>query len=145
MDAPSTAASSTSAEAAPPPAAANRPEMVEAARQFFMNPKVRATPFEEQRKFLREKGCTEAEMDEALDGISPVEVAAMSSATQYSPGPEVQYARGGGNRLMTFTQSAMIVGGASYVAYKFVRSWLLPKFFDIPDPAQEQVNQLSAQ
>jgi hypothetical protein len=74
MDAPSTAASSTSAEAAPPPAAANRSEMVEAARQFFMNPKVRATPFEEQRKFLREKGCTEAEMDEALDGISPVEV-----------------------------------------------------------------------
>ena len=37
----------------------NRAEMVEAARKFMMTPKVRDTPFEEQRQFLLGKGeCT---------------------------------------------------------------------------------------
>ncbi|KAK6010456.1 hypothetical protein OSTOST_24515 [Ostertagia ostertagi] len=34
----------------------NRPEMVEAAKKFMLTPKVRDTPFEEQRVFLLGKG-----------------------------------------------------------------------------------------
>jgi hypothetical protein len=123
--------------------ATSRHEMVEAARQFFLNPKVRSTPFEEQKKFLREKGCTDMEIDEALAGISPVEVAALSSVNSSPPPPFP--AQPTSNRFISFTQSALIVGGASFMAYKLVRSWLLPKFFDIPDPAQEQLDTLHTQ
>lgn len=52
----------------------NRPEMVEAARKFLMNPKIRSTPFQEQKQFLVDKGVTSSEIDEALASISPVEV-----------------------------------------------------------------------
>lgn len=31
------------------------------------------------------------------------------------------------------------------MAYKFVRSWLLPKFFDIADPAEEERRELHNQ
>lgn len=47
--------------------------------------------------------------------------------------------------IVNVAQSALIVGGASYVAYKFVRSWLLPKFFDIADPAEEERRELHNQ
>ena len=36
----------------------NRGEMVEAARKFMLTPKVKDTPFEEQRQFLIGKGKT---------------------------------------------------------------------------------------
>lgn len=51
-----------------------RPQFVENARKFFINPKVRSTPLEEQKKFLITKGVTEAEIEEALKKIAPDQV-----------------------------------------------------------------------
>uniref|UniRef100_A0A8R1EJ05 Peroxisomal membrane protein PEX14 n=1 Tax=Caenorhabditis japonica TaxID=281687 RepID=A0A8R1EJ05_CAEJA len=48
-----------------------RSDMVEAARKFMLTPKVRETPFEEQRDFLLGKGVTDAEITEARASIPP--------------------------------------------------------------------------
>lgn len=48
-----------------------RPDMVEAARKFMLTPKVKETPFEEQRQFLLGKGVSEAEILEARASIPP--------------------------------------------------------------------------
>lgn len=47
-----------------------RADMVEAARQFFTNPRVKGTPLEEQKNYLREKGLTEAEIQQAIDAVA---------------------------------------------------------------------------
>ncbi|KAL6738454.1 peroxisomal membrane anchor protein region [Ancylostoma duodenale] len=118
-----------------------RPDMVEAARKFMLTPKVRDTPFEEQRQFLLGKGVTEAEIAEARASI-PQDIAARSANTvrneDYSRQPQQ-------SRLVSFAQSAAVIGCVSYAGYRFLRSYILPRFFDIPDPATEEVRQLQVQ
>ncbi len=116
---------------------ANRPEIVRAARQFLTSPKVGQTPWEEQRHFLLEKGLTDAEIAEASEGLV-LQQNAINSPPSVPPVPI------GG--FLGWANTAVVAGGASYVAYKVVREWILPKLFDIPaDPAQERINLLQTQ
>lgn len=86
----------------------NRPEMVEAARKFMLTPKVRGTPFDEQRQFLLGKGSlswgipmiryapnfvelpgvTEYEIDEARASIPEVEASSGPTAHFLAHGAE---------------------------------------------------------
>uniref|UniRef100_A0A915EK80 Peroxisomal membrane protein PEX14 n=1 Tax=Ditylenchus dipsaci TaxID=166011 RepID=A0A915EK80_9BILA len=120
-----------------------RPEMVNSARQFLLNDKVRQTPLEEQKSFLREKGLSEQEIQEAFNTISPAVGLTYSQNT--NEGFIQQQPMEDTNRFTKAIQSAVIVGGVGYVGYKFIRSWLLPRFFNIPDPAQERVDALQTQ
>ncbi|KHJ98986.1 Choline/Carnitine O-acyltransferase [Oesophagostomum dentatum] len=113
-----------------------RPDMVEAARKFMLMPKVRDTPFEEQRQFLIGKGVTDAEIAEARASI-PQNVAVAGNPVFYAASPQPQQ-----NRLVSFAQSVAVIGCVSYAGYRFLRSFVLPRFFDIPDPATEEVRQL---
>ncbi|CAB3409899.1 unnamed protein product [Caenorhabditis bovis] len=120
-----------------------RAEMVEAARKFMLTPKVRETPFEEQRTFLLGKGVTEAEIAEARASIPPEQLQSQiqhGNGVQYLPAPPSQQ-----NRIVSIAQSAVILGSISYAGYRFMRSFILPKFFDIPDPATEEIRQLQSQ
>ncbi|CAD5224907.1 unnamed protein product [Bursaphelenchus okinawaensis] len=119
-----------------------RPQFVENARKFLINPKVRSTPLEEQKQFLLDKGVTEDEITEALAKISPGQLAAHQPAlpeqvVMMPPPPQ--------NKLLTTLQNFMVVGGASYLAYKFIRSFFLPKFFDILDPEERERQELKTQ
>lgn len=120
----------------------NRPEMVEAARKFMLTPKVRDTPFEEQRLFLLGKGVTESEIAEAKSQISQDRCIYSGNAVQYD---DRMAAQSSSSRLMSIVQTASIFGCVSYAGYRFLRSFILPRFFDIPDPATEEVRQLQAQ
>ncbi|VDL73835.1 unnamed protein product [Nippostrongylus brasiliensis] len=55
--------------------------------------------------------------------------------------------KGDSDRLLflSFAQSAAIIGCVSYAGYRFMRSFVLPRFFDIPDPASEELRQLQLQ
>ncbi|CAJ0603042.1 unnamed protein product [Cylicocyclus nassatus] len=117
----------------------NRPDMVEAAKKFMLTPKVRDTPFEEQRQFLLGKGVTEAEIAEARASI-PARDLNTSSAVHYDVYQPPQQ-----SRLASFAQSVAVIGCVSYAGYRFLRSFVLPRFFDIPDPATEEVRQLQGQ
>ena len=118
-----------------------RVEMIEAAKQFMSNPKVRGTAFEDQKKFLLDKGVTEAEIEEARKQVPQVVAV---EQVQYPP---VQYQEnvGVGRRLFNLTESAVVIGGASYMAYKFMRSWVLPKFFNYPDEEDSKIMSLQNQ
>jgi len=120
-----------------------RPEFVENARRFFKNPKINSTPIDEQKKFLLGKGVTQAEIDAALESVPEIELAANKTALPiyYQTPPPVPPT----NTVMNVAQSTVIIAGATYIAYKFVRSWLLPKFFDIADPADEERKELHNQ
>ncbi|VDM57710.1 unnamed protein product [Angiostrongylus costaricensis] len=107
---------------------ANRPDMVEAARKFMLTPKVRDTSYEEQRVFLLSKGVTESEIAEARSCYEG-QMNAQSSLS----------------RFMSIIQTASIFGCVSYAGYRFLRSFILPRFFDIADPATEEVRQLQMQ
>lgn len=39
----------------------------------------------------------------------------------------------------------VVIGGASFLIYKFLRSWVLPRFFDIADPAEKERSELKSQ
>jgi hypothetical protein len=127
---------------------ANRSDMVEAARQFMSTPKVRNTPFEEQKKFLIEKGLTDSEIDEAVKMLPPPDPS--TSAIPYSQNHQQQMyfqqpPQSFGGKLYSFTQSMVVIGGASYMAYKVMRTWVLPKFFNIPEPGNEKLEYLQNQ
>ncbi|KAJ1363182.1 hypothetical protein KIN20_022987 [Parelaphostrongylus tenuis] len=117
----------------------NRPEMVEAAKKFMLTPKVRDTAFEEQRLFLLGKGVTESEIAEAKSQISQNPGIYSASAIHYD---DQMNARSSSSRIMSIVQTASIFGCVSYAGYRFLRSYILPRFFDIPDPATEEVRQL---
>ncbi|CAI4227167.1 unnamed protein product [Auanema sp. JU1783] len=119
----------------------NRPEMVEAARKFMLTDKVRSTPFEEQRQFLISKGVTPAEISEARASIPEQALSApVQSDHIYHPLPTSNY-----NKATSFAQSVLVIGSVSYAGYRFLRSYVLPKFFDIPDPASLELRRLQSQ
>lgn len=123
-----------------------RPDMVEAAKQFMSTPKVRGTSFEEQKKFLLEKGLTEEEIEEARKGIS--DSVAYSDVRYHNDGHQMYYQPPPptfGGKLYSLTQSVVVIGGASYMAYKFMRSWVLPKFFNVPEAEDERFVNLQTQ
>ena len=39
-------------------------------------------------------------------------------------------------------KTALAVGTAGFMFYRFVRSWLLPQLMGVPDPAEERMQQL---
>jgi len=117
-----------------------RAEMVEAARKFMSTPKVRDTPFAEQRQFLLGKGVTEAEIEEARRSL-PAAGASSMDAHVYAAPPRPS----GGERAMNLAQSALVLGGITYAGYRFFRGYVFPKFFDVPDPAQEEKRMLEQQ
>ncbi|KAK0411317.1 hypothetical protein QR680_005599 [Steinernema hermaphroditum] len=114
-----------------------RGEMVDAAVRFFSTPKIQQSPMAEQLAFLRSKGVTDAEINEALRKVPPVprDVAPMAPGFQVPP---PHPAPGTLQNLMTLANAAVIIGGVSYAGYKALRSWVLPKFFGIPDPGTEE-------
>lgn len=128
------------------PPSTNRPEMVEAAKKFMSTPKVRETPMDEQRQFLLGKGVREAEIDEALAQLPPaprdteISQNGTMAASQMYYSPPSQH-----NRVISFAQSALVIGSVSYAGYRFIRSYILPRFFDIPDSALEETRQLQQQ
>uniref|UniRef100_A0AC34R9M9 Peroxisomal membrane protein PEX14 n=1 Tax=Panagrolaimus sp. JU765 TaxID=591449 RepID=A0AC34R9M9_9BILA len=128
----------------PASSTALRPEMVEAAKQFMSTPKVRSTPFETQKQFLLEKGVTEAEIEEAQKFVSNVPISNYPGESvqplYYQPPPATF-----GGKLYSLTQSVVVIGGASYMAYRFMRSWVLPKFFNVPEVEDEKLANLQTQ
>ncbi|UMM28548.1 hypothetical protein L5515_011339 [Caenorhabditis briggsae] len=118
--------------------------MVEAARKFMLTPKVKETPFEEQRQFLLGKGVTEAEILEARASIPPEQLRSQIGMDHGNP-PMMMMMESKQNGIVSFAQSAVVLGSISYAGYRFVRSYILPRFFDIPDPATEEIRQLQSQ
>ncbi|PIC34250.1 hypothetical protein B9Z55_013962 [Caenorhabditis nigoni] len=128
---------------ADPTASPTRPDMVEAARKFMLTPKVKETPFEEQRQFLLGKGVTEAEILEARASIPPEQLRSQIGMDHGNPPMMMMESKQNG--IVSFAQSAVVLGSISYAGYRFVRSYILPRFFDIPDPATEEIRQLQSQ
>ncbi|CAP26335.1 Protein CBR-PRX-14 [Caenorhabditis briggsae] len=127
-----------------PTSSPTRPDMVEAARKFMLTPKVKETPFEEQRQFLLGKGVTEAEILEARASIPPEQLRSQIGMDHGNP-PMMMMMESKQNGIVSFAQSAVVLGSISYAGYRFVRSYILPRFFDIPDPATEEIRQLQSQ
>ncbi|PAV63643.1 hypothetical protein WR25_05806 [Diploscapter pachys] len=130
-----------------------RPDMVAAARRFMITPKVKETPYEEQKQFLLGKGVTLEEIEEArssipaaelavsqpLEGVQPMNYAGQQQMPYPYPMQPQQ------NKYVSMAQTAVVLGSISYAGYRFLRSYVLPKFFDIPDPATEEIRQLQQQ
>lgn len=130
--------------------AVNRTDMIEAARKFMLAPKVRQTPYEEQKQFLIGKGLTEREIEEARRTLPPSQLMPLPftcdrASTSSLPGFYAEPQQPTQNRLMQLVNSVIVVGSISYAGYRFVRSVILPKFFDVPDPAVEEQRQLQMQ
>lgn len=122
-----------------------RAKMVEAARKFMMTPKVRETPFEEQKRFLLGKGLTEGEIEEARRTLPPPEFESTSTALSNISGNGQVQAPSTGNGFLRFANTVIVLGSISYAGYRFLRSVVLPRFFDVPDPALEEQRQLQQQ
>lgn len=121
---------------------ANRGEMVEAARKFMMTTKVRDTPFEEQRQFLLGKGVTESEIAEARASLPAQMTVPVGNHQGVYPPPPPPSTSG---KVISAAQSILVLGSVSFAGYRFLRSYVLPKFFDIPDPATEELRLLQGQ
>ncbi|KHN82947.1 Peroxisomal membrane protein PEX14 [Toxocara canis] len=132
-----------------PFSASPRAEMVQAARKFMSAPKVRQTSFEEQKRFLLGKGVTETEIDEARRTLPPP--MAESAAVDYvgaSPNMrEYGQVRERSGRIcsMQFANTMIVMGGIFYMSYRFLRSFILPRFFNVPDPETTEQRQLQQQ
>uniref|UniRef100_A0A915MWL9 Peroxisomal membrane protein PEX14 n=1 Tax=Meloidogyne javanica TaxID=6303 RepID=A0A915MWL9_MELJA len=97
-----------------------RDDLVNAAKQFINNPRVRNTPIEEQKAFLIKKGLTEVEINEAMRGRS-------------------------GEQVLEWAKAIIIIGSTSFIFYRFVRSWVFPKLLGIPNPEDERLQRVEQQ
>jgi hypothetical protein len=48
-------------------------------------------------------------------------------------------------KIVDFAKTMLIVGSAGFMLYRFVRSWLLPHWVGIADPAEEKMKNLEDQ
>uniref|UniRef100_A0A914HVW1 Peroxisomal membrane protein PEX14 n=1 Tax=Globodera rostochiensis TaxID=31243 RepID=A0A914HVW1_GLORO len=134
----------------PLPPSPIRSEMVGAAKQFLTNPRVRNTPLEEQTEFLRAKGLTEAEIQNAMRSTevtlaqsARAQMPSTSSSPLLSLPPASRTSTG--QSIVDLARSALVFGTAGYMVYRFVRSWVLPHLLNVPDPAEERMQRLEEQ
>lgn len=82
---------------------------------------------------------------EAAEGLQLASAPTAPASAQYMAAMHSSQGGNGGGGVLHWAQSAVALSGASWMAYKLVREWVLPKFFDIADPAQERINLLQTQ
>lgn len=127
-----------------------RPDMIDAACKFMSTPKVRESSFDEQKNFLVRKGLTEAEIEEARRRVLNSQVTYASSAFNGGGTPatvvsSMHNTASSGSNFMGLLNAAVSIGCISYAGYRFVRSFVLPRFFNVLDPAEEEQRQLQNQ
>ncbi|KAM3716222.1 Peroxisomal membrane protein [Dirofilaria immitis] len=122
-----------------------RSEMVDMARRFMMIPKVRQTPLMQQRQFLLRKGLREDEINEAvkelwlqqdarhISNMAMQHTDTLDSSLDFSTKPSVIYT------LLRMTKYAMIITGFTYASWNLLRSYILPRLLDIPEPVEARV------
>ncbi|VDO42425.1 unnamed protein product [Brugia timori] len=123
-----------------------RPEMVDMARRFMMIPKIRETPLLQQKQFLLQKGVREDEINEAMKGL-PLQQdiwnmnnTAMGHTVTSGLSYDLSTKSSGVNTLLCLTKYAMIITGFSYAGWHLLRSYILPRFFNIPEPTDKRVH-----
>uniref|UniRef100_A0A915PM87 Peroxisomal membrane protein PEX14 n=1 Tax=Setaria digitata TaxID=48799 RepID=A0A915PM87_9BILA len=121
-----------------------RPEMVDMARRFMVMPKVRETPLTQQRRFLLQKGLRDDEISEAIKGLQQdMRYSSNTAMGQCAAIPEssINFSTRSSvtDTLLRLTKLAMIITGFSYASWHLLRSYILPRFFNIPEPVEERV------
>uniref|UniRef100_A0A0R3RVP4 Peroxisomal membrane protein PEX14 n=1 Tax=Elaeophora elaphi TaxID=1147741 RepID=A0A0R3RVP4_9BILA len=122
-----------------------RPEMVDIARRFMMIPKIRQTPLMQQKRFLIQKGLREDEINEAMKGLPlqqdmwHINNTSMEHAVTLDSSHDFSTRLLGINTWFRLTKYAMIISSFSYASWHMVRSYILPRFFNIPEPVDERI------
>lgn len=116
-----------------------REDLVNAAKQFINNPRVRNTPIEEQKAFLIKKGLTEAEINEAMRGRSGEQ----QIIPLYGQPPPTLVKNN--SAVLEWAKAIIIIGSTSFIFYRFVRSWVLPRLLGIPNPEDERLQRVEQQ
>ncbi|VDM92738.1 unnamed protein product, partial [Onchocerca ochengi] len=127
------------------PAEMIRSEMVDMARRFMMIPKIRQTPLMQQKQFLLQKGLRENEINEAMKGLQLQQdmwyINNMAMQHTNAPDSSFDFSTRSSviDSLLRMTKYTMIITGFSYASWHLLRSYVLPRFFKIPDPVEERV------
>ncbi|CAK5114924.1 unnamed protein product [Meloidogyne enterolobii] len=116
-----------------------REDLVNAAKQFINNPRVRNTPIGEQKAFLIKKGLTEIEINEAMKGRSGEQ----QIISPYGQPPPTLVKNN--SAILEWAKAIIIIGSTSFIFYRFVRSWVLPKLLGIPNPEDERLQRVEQQ
>ncbi|EFO18550.2 hypothetical protein LOAG_09944 [Loa loa] len=122
-----------------------RPEMVDMARRFMMIPKIRQTSLVQQKRFLLQKGLREDEINEAMKGLplqqdmwhinnTAMGHAITSGSSYFSTGSS------GISTLLGLAKYAMIITGFSYASWQLLRSYVLPRFFNVSQPVEKRIH-----
>uniref|UniRef100_A0A1I8EKW9 Peroxisomal membrane protein PEX14 n=1 Tax=Wuchereria bancrofti TaxID=6293 RepID=A0A1I8EKW9_WUCBA len=125
-----------------------RPEMVDMARRFMMIPKIQQTPLLQQKQFLLQKGIREDEINEAMKGLPlqqdiwNINNTAMGHTVTSGISYDLSTKSSGVNTLLRLTKYAMIITGFSYAGWHLLRSYILPRFFNIPEPFDKRVHMI---
>ncbi|KAL7072732.1 hypothetical protein ACQ4LE_008171 [Meloidogyne hapla] len=114
-----------------------REDLVSAAKQFINNPRVKNTPIEEQKAFLRKKGLTDIEINEAMKGQN-----GQQQVNQFYGQPPPTAVN---NKILEWAKALIIIGSTSFIFYRFVRSWVFPKLLGIPNPEDERLQKVEQQ
>ncbi|CAG9537844.1 unnamed protein product [Cercopithifilaria johnstoni] len=123
-----------------------RPEMVDMARRFMMIPKIQQTPLIQQKQFLLQKGLREDEINEAMKGLPllqnmwHINNTAMEHEATLGSSYDFSTKSWGINTWLRITKYAMIITGFSYVSWNFLHSYVLPRFFNIPEPVEKRID-----
>ncbi|VDK88174.1 unnamed protein product [Litomosoides sigmodontis] len=123
-----------------------RPEMVDVARRFMMIPKIRQTPVIQQKRFLLQKGLREDEINEAMNSLRlqqdiwDINNTAMEHEVMLGSSCGLPTRSSGIHTWLRITKFAMIVTGFSYASWQLLRSCILPRFFNIREPADKRID-----
>ncbi|XP_065891245.1 peroxisomal membrane protein PEX14-like [Dysidea avara] len=93
--------------------------LVNVAVKFLSNPKVKETPISAKKAFLKKKGLTDEQIDEAirLAGVQPI-----LSATEVTTTTQTSYTRS----ILSLMWRASIVCGVTYVTAYLFKWYVLP-------------------
>jgi hypothetical protein len=96
--------------------------------------------------YILHKECLAALMPPQVRPIQPDRPRDLDLIQGYDAGPSSSHHVGPArHRLLDVANSVVLIGGVSYAGYRMLRSWILPRFFDVPDPAEEANRQMLSQ
>uniref|UniRef100_A0A915L6G3 Something about silencing protein 10 n=1 Tax=Romanomermis culicivorax TaxID=13658 RepID=A0A915L6G3_ROMCU len=103
---------------------------VQKAVNFLVDDRVAKTAFDEKRVFLKNKGLTDDEINEAisvanrLPSCSRNDVSSLGRSAQATP-----LVPKGHNKWRDFANIAVLAGGATYLTFSLIKNIVMPKWF----------------
>lgn len=120
-----------------------RQDLVQKAVKFLADNRVAKTPFDEKKIFLKNKGLTDDEINEAISVANRMQSCSRHDVTSLGHSArEIPAVPNSYGRWRDFTNIAVLAGGATYLTFSLIKNIIMPKWFGSVDVEEQKIQNI---